>query len=145
MASTSLFFRSTCCGWGKLWFNKSLNLITTRYFWSANGRLACRAFLRLVRFSKSLLVGDQLDTHFFYIIRLFQSSTCFEQARAHHQELNCINAASGIVTLCKWPSGMRDGHLQRMTILDAELIKSTSSWWARVCSKHVEDWNKRII
>jgi hypothetical protein len=41
------------------------------------------------------------------IIRLFQSSTCFEQTRANHQEVNCINTASGIVTLCKWPSGMQ--------------------------------------
>jgi len=38
---------------------------------------------------------------------LFQSSACFEQTRAHHQEINCINTASGIVTLCKWPSGMQ--------------------------------------
>jgi len=54
-----------------------------------------------------LLVGDQLDTQFFYIIHLFQSSSCFEQTRAHHQEVNCFNTASGIVTLCKWPSGMQ--------------------------------------
>ena len=54
-----------------------------------------------------LPVGDQLDAQFFYIIRLFQSSTCLEQTRAHHHEVNCINTASGIVTLCKWPSGMQ--------------------------------------
>jgi len=34
------------------------------------------------------VVNDQLDTLFFYfIIRLLQSSTCFEQRRAHHQEV----------------------------------------------------------
>jgi hypothetical protein len=34
------------------------------------------------------LVNDQLDTKFFYfLIRLLQSSTCFEQRRAHHQEI----------------------------------------------------------
>ena len=34
------------------------------------------------------LVNDQLDAQFFYfIIRLLQSSTCFEQRRAHHQEV----------------------------------------------------------
>jgi len=34
------------------------------------------------------LVNDQLDTQFFYfIICLLQSSTCFEQRRAHHQEI----------------------------------------------------------
>ena len=34
------------------------------------------------------LVNDQLDTQFFYfIIRLLQSSACFEERRAHHQEV----------------------------------------------------------
>jgi len=32
------------------------------------------------------LVNDQLDAQFFYfIIRLLQSSICFQQRRAHHQ------------------------------------------------------------
>ena len=47
------------------------------------------------------------DAQFFYIIRLFQSSTRFEQTRAHHQEVICINTAACIVILCKWPSGMQ--------------------------------------
>ena len=63
----------------------------------------------IVAISYRLLVGDQLDVQFFYIVHLFQSSTCSEQRRAHHQEVNCINTASGIVTLCKWPSGMQVG------------------------------------
>ena len=34
------------------------------------------------------LVNGQLDAQIFYcIIRLLQSSTCFEQRRAHHQEV----------------------------------------------------------
>ena len=34
------------------------------------------------------LGNDQTDTQFLYfIIRLLQSSTCFEQRRAHHQEV----------------------------------------------------------
>ena len=34
------------------------------------------------------LVNDQLDAQFFYfIIGLLQSSTCFEQRRAHQQEV----------------------------------------------------------
>ena len=57
--------------------------------------------------SVKLLVSDKLDAKFLYIIDLFQSFTCFEQTRVHHQEVNCINNASGIVTLCKWPSGMQ--------------------------------------
>jgi hypothetical protein len=36
---------------------------------------------------------------------------------------NCINTASGIVTLCRWPSGAPDGHLQILTIPDAVLIQ----------------------
>jgi len=41
----------------------------------------------------------QLDAQFFCVIRLFQSSTCFDQTRVHHQEVNCINTASGIVNV----------------------------------------------
>ena len=53
------------------------------------------------------LVIDQLDAQLLYfIIRLLQSCTCFKQRRVHHQEVNCINTASSLVTLCKWPSGM---------------------------------------
>ena len=54
-----------------------------------------------------LLVGDQFDAQFIYIIYLFKFSTCFEQTHAHHQEVNCINTTSGIVTLCKWLSGVQ--------------------------------------
>ena len=35
-----------------------------------------------------ILADDQLDAQFLYfIIRLLQSSTCFEQRRAYHQEV----------------------------------------------------------
>ena len=35
-----------------------------------------------------ILANDQLDAQFLYfIILLLQSSTCFEQRRAHHQEV----------------------------------------------------------
>ena len=52
------------------------------------------------------------------------------------RRLNCIAAASGIVTLSKWPSGVQverelrslstyapDGHLMRVTIPDAAAIQ----------------------
>jgi hypothetical protein len=64
-------------------------------------------FIKVGVFSFTFLVDDELDEQFFYIIRLFQSSTFFEQTRIHCQEVNCINTASGIVTLCKWPNGMQ--------------------------------------
>ena len=36
---------------------------------------------------------------------------------------NCINTASGIVTVSKWPSVAPDGHLLTVTIPDAVLIQ----------------------
>jgi hypothetical protein len=50
------------------------------------------------------------------------------------RRLNCINTASGIVTLCRWPFGAQvarefsrkcapNRHLQRVTIPDAVLIQ----------------------
>ena len=42
-------------------------------------------------------------------------------------------------------SGRPVHHLQWVTVPDAVLIKFDSSWWARRCSKHVEDCNKPII
>ena len=51
-----------------------------------------------------ILDNDQIDTHLLYFtIHLLQSSTCFE----HYMLIirrNCIDAASGIVTLSQWPS-----------------------------------------
>ena len=39
------------------------------------------------------------------------------------RRLNCIDAASGIVTLSKWLSGAPDSHLLRVTIPDAASIQ----------------------
>ena len=39
------------------------------------------------------------------------------------RSLTCIDAAFGIVTLSKWPSGAQDGHLLRVTIPDAASIQ----------------------
>ena len=47
-----------------------------------------------------ILDNDQLDAHLLYFtIRLLQSSTCFEHYMLIIRRLNCIDAASGIVTL----------------------------------------------
>ena len=41
-----------------------------------------------------LLESDQLDAQFLYFVTLLlQSSTSFEQRRAHHRRSNCINKA----------------------------------------------------
>jgi hypothetical protein len=34
-----------------------------------------------------------------------------------------MNAASGIITLCRWPSGALDGHVRSVTIPDAVLVQ----------------------
>jgi hypothetical protein len=53
---------------------------------------------------------DNLKQNSFF---LFQSSTCFEQRRAHHQDnqLYQYTVVSGIqyITLCRWPSSMQVG------------------------------------
>ena len=61
------------------------------------------------------------------------------------RRMNCIEAASGIVTLSKWPSGAPDGHLLRVTIPDAASIQFSFLMMSIQCSKHVEDYNKRIV
>jgi uncharacterized protein YggT (Ycf19 family) len=71
------------------------------------------------------------------------------------RRLKCIYSASGIVTLSQWPSSAQverelsstcapDGHLLRVTIPDAALIQF-SLLMSMQCSKHVEDYNKRIV
>ena len=61
------------------------------------------------------------------------------------RRLNCIDAASGIVTLSQWPSGAPDGHLMRVTIPDAASIQFNLLMMSIKCSKHVQDYNKRIV
>jgi len=41
----------------------------------------------------------QLDAQILYLIHLLYSSARFEHYYAHLQEVNCINTASGIVTI----------------------------------------------
>ena len=54
----------------------------------------------------SIILDDQLDTQLLYFsLRLLRSSTCFEHYMLIIRRLNCIDAASGVVTFSKWPSG----------------------------------------
>ena len=48
--------------------------------------------------------------------------TCFEHCCAHHQEVKFYYTASGIVTLCRWPSG---AHLLTGSECPSALV---SSW-----------------
>jgi hypothetical protein len=47
-------------------------------------------------FTSVVLVNDQLDAQFFFLICLFQFSTCFEHLVLIIKRMNCINTTSGI-------------------------------------------------
>ena len=74
------------------------------------------------------------------------------------RRMNCIHAASGIVTLSKWSSGAQvkrglspllkcapDGHLLKVTIPDAASIQFNLLMMSIQCSKHVEGYDKHIV
>ena len=70
-----------------------------------------------------------MGRNFWYVTNLthnsfIQSSTCFKQTRAHHQEVSCINTSSGIVPLCQWPSGLSltEGDYTRSCINTIDLL-----------------------
>jgi hypothetical protein len=104
-----------------------------------------------------ILVNDQLDAQFFFSVCLFQFSTCFEQPRAHHQENQLYQYNIWYVSLCvgdslvcrsgrncsSFPTCIQDG--QSDTYHMFYWYNWLSLWWARGCSKHVENWNKHLM
>ena len=78
-----------------------------------------------------LLVNDQLDAQFFSMC-LLHFSTCFEQPRAHHQEKQLYQYNIWYMSLCV-------GDIYQMY-----WYSWFSWWWARGCSKRVENLNKHI-
>ena len=58
---------------------------------------------------------------------------------------NCINTASGIVTLCKWPSGAPDGHLQRVKISRFVFHRSRPGWTRAVPCGQTEEHGEAVI
>ena len=74
-----------------------------KYHVKADTRL--QIFVLLAVHLSTILGNDQLDTQLLYFIILLCSSTCFEHYMLIIRRLNCIVAASGIVTLCMWLSG----------------------------------------
>jgi hypothetical protein len=74
-------------------------------------------FVTFIELVMWLLAIDQLNAQMLvlqvYYIPLHVSSTVVLIIRRS----NCT--ASGIVTVCRWPSGAPDGHLQSVTIPDA--------------------------
>ena len=78
--------------------------------------------------STRILDNDQLDTHLFYFtICLLHSSTCFEHYMPVIRRLNCIDAASGIVTLSKWPSGAQVER-ELLAVL-SQPVHRTATYW----------------
>jgi len=111
------------------------------------------------------LVDLQLDAQnsylftyntFIKILYMFRALPCSSSGGLRR---NCIYAASGIVTLCRWLSCApvkEELFLNRCTSQSAAesddtrgciyTITTQTSWrWAGQCSKHVEDFNKCII
>ena len=106
-------------------------------------KLIFEYFLKIRRENWSLIkcwqYNDQLDAHLLYTtIRPLQFSTRFEHYTLIIRRLNCINAASGIVTLNNWLSVAQverellcsslstcatDIHLLRVTMPDAASIQ----------------------
>jgi len=60
------------------------------------------------------------------MMRLFESSTCFEQLCPRYQENNCINTTSGLITPCEWPSGMQFNNYIRSCINTTVLLKMST-------------------
>jgi hypothetical protein len=92
---------------------------------------------------------------FIKILYMFRALPCSSSGGLRRY---CIYAASGIVTLCrllfcapvkkKLLTGAKDSHLQRVTMPEAAYIQlrlRSSRRWGGQCSKHVEDFNKRVI
>jgi len=100
-----------------------------------------------------LLVNDPLDAYFFSMY-LFQFSTCFEQTPCPSSEKSIVSIQYLVhVTLCRWPFRVQvlfDLHTKRsptQSDIYHRLYWNNwfSWWWARGCSKHVENWNKSDI
>jgi hypothetical protein len=102
---------------------------------------------------KMFLVNDQHDAQFFSIY-LFQFSTCFEQPSCSSSEESSVSMQHLVyVTLCRWPFRVQasDLHTKRsQTPTQSDIYQMLHWytwffwWWARGCSKHVQNWNKYI-
>ena len=100
---------------------------------------------RQARNTHANLGSDQLDTQLLYFtIRLLWSSTCFKHYMLIIRKMNCIDAASDIVTLSKWLFGaqLREFSLRLSIILgngqlDTQLLYFTIRLlWSSTCFEH---------
>jgi hypothetical protein len=111
-----------------------------------NGLLALEVYQQILVI---ILVNDQLDAQFFYLICLFQSSTCFEQPSARHQENQFYQYNVRYSSVCVSGRGFHDLHTRRSPT-HSDIYQNLywynwfSCWRVLGCLKHVEDWNKHI-
>jgi hypothetical protein len=91
-------------------------------------------------------------THNFLYMFISILYTFFEQPRAHHQENQLYQYDIWYMSLCVCDrlvckSGRKflpDIHTQSDTYQISYWYNWFSWWWARGCSKHVENWNKHV-
>ena len=58
-----------------------------------------------------------------FTISLFHACTCFEHHVLNARRSKLYYTASGVITLCRWPSRARDGHLQSVIeLLNVKLV-----------------------
>ena len=79
---------------------------------------------------------------------LFHASTCFEHHVLIVRRPKLYYTASGIVTLCRWPSRAQSVHRTPTYRFDDTRGCIVQVWPPddeHMCSKHVEAWNKLII
>jgi hypothetical protein len=84
---------------------------------------------------------------FISILYVFRATPCSSSGESivSVQHLVCV-------TLCRWAPSVQVGkelpdlqtRRSEWHIPDVVLIQWFSWWWARGCSKHVENWNKHI-
>ena len=98
------------------------------------------------------LVNGQLDTHFFNIfisvLYMFRATPCSSSGESIVSKQPLV-----YVTQCRWPFRLQVGkflshlHMKRSPT-QSDIYQRLywynwfSWWWARGCSKHVENWNK---
>ena len=97
----SVLFKSTS-NFGSVWIAEVTRLNSRNVIFLLQFFICCITLI----FPSTFLDNDKLDTNSLYFtIRLLQPSTCFEHYMLIIRRLNCIVAASGIVTLSQWLSG----------------------------------------
>ena len=112
--------------------------------------------LLTVHLSIILVINQVNAQNLSFTISLLYASRCFDHCCAHHQEVKLYYTASGIVTLCRWPSGaqVERGVLFQPVQWTATyncddtrccLIQFDLLMMSTYCSKHVKEYNKLII